>query len=378
MTSMSIILLVRSLNYGGAERQLVELAKGLHTRGLRVVVLVFYPGGPLLEELERAGIRVSIIGKRGRWDLIGFFSRLVRDARSAHAHVIYSFLVEPGIVAVALKPFVPGLRVTWGVRASDVDRGVYDWPTRASFKISSWLARFADLIIVNSAAGADVHEREGYPRKRIVVLPNGVDAGRFKPDPDAGRRMRADWGVPASESVVGVVARIDPMKDHATLLEAAAILRRDACEPWFVCVGEGRATYVDALRSSARALGISDRVLWVGSCGDMTAAYNAFDIVCSSSAFGEGWSNVLGEAMACGVTCVATDVGDASVIVGDVGVLVPPKDPRALADGIRVALSRAKGDVKGACRERIVTLFGIDRMVEETERLLRKCVDDTA
>ena len=373
--SQSIALLVRSLNYGGAERQLVELASGLHSRGCRVAVMAFYPGGPLIEDLKRAGVRVQVLAKRGRWDVLGFFLRLVREVRREHPDLVYSFLVEPGIVAVVLKLFVPNLRVIWGVLASSVDFGAYDWPTRLSFKVSCWLARFADLIIVNSKVGAIAHEQAGYPKSRIVVLPSGVDVTRFKPDAHAGHRLRDAWGIPQGDKVIGIVGRLDPMKDHSTLFEAAAILRRTGLNLWWVCVGAGEPGYVETLRALTRRLGLDGRVLWAGLHADMVSVYNAFDIVCSSSAFGEGWSNALGEGMACGLPCVATDVGDAHTILGDLGVLVPSKDPHRLAEGIRTALTRSNDHLRRGCRDRIVQLFSSDRMITETERLLRMCVD---
>lgn len=368
---MSVVLLIRSLGFGGAERQLVELAKGLASRGFRISVIVFYAGGQLLEELHAANVRVEVLGKRGRWDILRFLARLVRAVRKAKPQVVYSLLVVPNIMSVILRLVRPRIVVVWGVLASNVDFGAYDWFSRFLFRLSCWLARFADLILVNSSLGAEYHRAHGYPEARMVVLPSGVDVDRFRPDRAAGQRYRHVWGIKKGDQVVGIVGRLDPMKDHHSLFAAAAILRREHHQPWIVCVGEGDATYCQHLRSAAASLGVDDRVLWVGGQREMTAVYNAFDVLCSASAFGEGWSNVLGEAIACGIPCVATNVGDAVQIVGYCGVVVPPGNPALLAEGIRSCLARSGDDLSRSCRTWAVESFSHERMLEETDRLLR-------
>jgi len=375
---VSITFLVRSLNLGGAQRQLVALAKALYANGASVLVVAFYGGGPLLRELEDAGVPVAILEKRGRLDVVGFVGRLWRVLRCERPQVIYAFLVEPSVLALLMKPLLHGTRVVWGVRASNVDFSRYDWLPRFTFGLSRALARFADLIIANSWAGAEYHRSRGYPRAKVTVVPNGIDLVRFRPDAEGGRRMRAVWGISEQDSVVGIVGRLDPMKDHSTFLEAAGSLRLEQLDVRFVCVGDGSPAYRLELQRRAAVLGLADRVTWAGAQQDMTAVYNAFDVCCLSSAFGEGFSNVLGEAMACGIPCVATDVGDAAWILGTLGTLVPPGDPARLADAIREGLSRAGAEQSRACRERIERQFSLDRMVAETERLLRACVDASA
>ena len=376
-TSLSIVLLVRSLNYGGAERQLVELAKGLHRRGHSVLVAVFYQDGPLLADLRETGVPVALLAKDGRWDA-RFVCRLGRLLRRLRPDVVYSFLVEPSVQAVLLKPFLPGTRIVWGVRASNVELEVYGWFPRLTFRVSRLLGRFVDLVVANSWAGAAYHRAKGYPATKVTVVPNGIDLKRFRPDPEAGRRARAAWRVPEQSTVVGTVGRLDPMKDHPTFLEAAAVLSRIQQQLLFVCVGDGPAGYRFELQARAAALGLSNRVIWTGTQEDMTAVYNGLDLCCLSSAFGEGFSNVLGEAMACGVPCVATDVGDAARILDGCGVVVPPGSPSRLAEAIREGLAHVSQDRKRACRERVEREFSVDRMVDETERLLRACVNATA
>lgn len=371
---ISVVFLVRSLNIGGAERQLVNLAKALRTRGESVVVVVFYRGGALEVDLAQSGVPTVVLDKRGRWEVLGFLVRLVRALRTARPQVLYTFLVEPSILSVLLRPFLPATRVVWGVRASNMDLGHYGWFPRVTFRLSCWLARLADLIIANSEAGAEYHRSRGYPDQNMIVVPNGFDLEQFRPDEGGGRRQRQEWGVPEHAKVVGLVGRLDPIKDHGTFLEAAALLRTDLPDVRFVCVGDGDPMRSAELRARASYLGISDAVVWVAQASNMRPVYNALDVLCSSS-LSEAFSNVLGEAMACGVPCVATDVGDAKQIVGTCGLVVPPGDPKRLADGLRVILARADVELRRACRERVTERYSLTRMVAETERVLRACLD---
>ncbi len=374
-SSLSIVLVVRSLNYGGAERQLIDLAKGLHDRGHSVLVAVSYDKGPLLTELRTTDVPVAVLAKRGRWDVVGYLWRLARLLRQTRPQVLYAFLVEPSIQAVFVKPMLPRTRIVWGVRASNVDLAGYGWFPRLTFRLSRYLARHADLIIANSSAGAIYHRAQGYPADRITVVPNGIDLARFVPDADAGRRKRIAWGVPEPSVVIGNVGRLDRMKDHATLLDAAVQVLGTRPDAFFVCVGDGPRTNRCELEARALALGISPRVKWVGTEADMTAVYNGFDVCCLCSAFGEGFSNVLGEAMACGIPCVATDVGDATKIIDMCGVIVPPASPTRLAQGILRLLTSVDAERKRACRQRIAEEFSLERMVDRTEQLLHDKID---
>src|SRR5262249_22113417 len=150
----------------------------------------------------------------------------------------------------------------------------------------------------------------GLPAERIAVVPNGIDTEAMQPDAVAGSALRRAWGMSPGAFVIGCVARLDPMKDHANLLNAAATLTRGNPHGRFVCAGDGPAAYRCELQALASSLGVADRVVWAGEIRDVKAAYSAFDIATLPSAFGEGFPNVIGEAMACGTPTVATDVGD--------------------------------------------------------------------
>lgn len=362
-----ILFFIRSLNAGGAERQLVVTAKGLAERGHKITVLTFYSGGFYADELTNTKVQLLSLNKKGRWDLLAFFYRLFKALRQQSPDVIYSYMNTANILAVILRPFISPARIVWGVRASNMDLDNYDWLSRWCYWLECRLSRFADVIIANSNAGLEYAVEHGFPRQKITVIPNGIDCERFYPDKSAGDQLRQLWGVAENERLIGVVGRIDPMKGIPIFLEAATIIKQRHARVRFVWVGVGEASYEKAIRELATQLGLDDVLIWAGCNSDMTAVYNAFDIT-SSSSYGEGFPNVLGEAMACGVPCVATDVGDSALIIGQTGQVTHPNDARSLADAILIQLElKTKGQIQ---RDRIVSRYSLSKLCAKTEDIL--------
>jgi glycosyltransferase involved in cell wall biosynthesis len=371
-TPCGVTLLIRSLDVGGAQRQLVNLAVALHRDGVRVDVLAFYPGGALRSELEAAGVPVSDLAKRGRWDVVPFLARLRRHLRRRRPATLYSFLPTANVLAVAVRPLAPSMRVVWGVRASHMDLGRYGTFAGLEFRLQCRLSRRADLVIANSEAGRRYHVARGFPAARVTVVPNGIDLDRFA-RADAGRRtLRGEWGIDDAAVLFGLVARLDPMKDHVSFLQAGAHLFPADDRVRFVCVGDGPRTVAAGLRATAERLGLGDRVVWTGGRSDLVDVYSALDVLVSSSS-GEGFPNAVGEAMACEVPCVVTDVGDSAWIVGDTGLVVPAGDPGALARAMAVMAERSPAEraaLGARARARIAADFGVDALAKRTLGLL--------
>jgi UDP-glucuronate 4-epimerase len=199
-----------------------------------------------------------------------------------------------------------------------------------------------------------------------VWIPNGIDIRRFAPDPAARQRMRDQWNIREGVPMVGVVGRFDPMKDHETFFRATAIAVRILPELRVAIVGGGSAEAGQRLKKLAEELGISSNVVWQSPTADMPGVYNALDVFCLSSLYGEGFPNVVGEAMACGRPCVVTDVGDAAFIVGDLGTVVAPRDPEALARAWMQTLT-APRHTPVQIRRRIEDHFTIGTLADRTE-----------
>lgn len=370
---MRIAFLIRSLVRAGAEGQLVTLARGLKAAGHEVRVAVFYAGGELEPVLSSAGIRVVDLRKTGRWD-VRFLGRLARYVKEYSPDVLYGFMPGANLAGLTLKPWVP---VVWGIRDSSTEvlgtRGL----ARASVAAQQRLANLPALIIANSHAGRDYNVRHGFPANRTLVIPNGIDTDRFAPDAQLRARAREAWGIRPNEPLVGLVARLDPTKDHPSFVRAAA--RVAACHPHvrFVCVGGGPEPTLASLRSLARSLALGDdRLIWAGHHADMPAVHNALDIACSTSVT-EAFPNALAEAMSCGTPCVVTDVGDSARIVGATGVVVPAAAPSSFADALLATLARLETSavpMREAARSRVVAEYGLESCVRRTTDALQSVV----
>jgi len=370
---MKIVFLIRSLNFGGAERQLVTLAKGLRQRSYDVRVFVFYPGGVLRKELENAGIDVRDFNKKGRWDICLFLWKLIKAFLSEKPDILHGYLIEPNVIALFFKLFRPRTRVVWGMRATALDYKKYDWFSSWTFRVCRRLSAFADQIIVNSNAGKRFLRVTGFPQKNLIVIQNGIDTDHFRPDSRSRVRTRTAWNIRDEEILIGMVARFDPMKDQENFIEAAHILEKEFPKVRFACIGKGGGTYFNYIERCAERLQLKRKIIWAGEVGDVVSVYNALDIACLSSAFGESFPNVVAEAMACGVPCVATDVGDTAEIIEEFGIVVPPQRPELLASGIRNLIKRLESEgpsLQAGARERIVSRFSKDIMVENSIKAL--------
>lgn len=375
---MKIQFLTRSLFYGGAERQLVELAKGLHGRGHAVGVAALYGGGPLAQDLDAAAVPVVSLDKRGRWDLLPFLRRLVRHVRREQPEIVHGYLSVPNLLTILLKPLFPRTKMVWWIGTAYIDLSRYDWLWSVLFKTECVVARFADLIIVNSHDGREHYGRHGVPARSMIVIPGGCDVDGFRPDDHVRRRVRDAWQIEPHEKLIGVVARIDPMKDHPTFLEAAAIVSARREDVRFVCIGDGKEPYRSEVTRLASRLDPRRRIVWIRRVDEITDAYNAMDIL-SLTSYGEGMPTVIGEAMACGVPCVVTDVGDAKRVIGDTGIVVPPRDPDALARAWAVMLDRPSTSDRSdrdRIRRRIVEQFSVASLIDRTEAVLQDLLEE--
>jgi glycosyltransferase involved in cell wall biosynthesis len=189
--------------------------------------------------------------------------------------------------------------------------------------------------------------------------------------------VRSELGVAEDQPLIGRVGRLAPQKDYPTFLRAAALVATSRPEARFLCVGEGNPELSAQLRLLASQLGLDSRVHWSTGRDDMSAVYSALDVCVSSSAYGEGTPNVVAEAMACGVPCVVTDVGDSAWTVGETGVVVPPGDAEALARGIESVLDHVtRGEVgRMQLRDRIEGQLSLAHLMERTEVALQGIVE---
>jgi glycosyltransferase involved in cell wall biosynthesis len=369
---IKVVFLVRSLGQGGTERQLTTLIPRMSKDRFEATVITFYPGGTFAAEMAANEVRILCLNKRGRWDIFGFLWRLVSELKKIRPDILHSFLTEPNLVAVFLKTLISS-KIVWGIRLEKVDFRQYDWFVRMNARLQILFSGFPDLIIFNSHQGRSDYLAQGFPAHLSLVIHPGVDVNKFHPDRPAGISIRKAWNIPEGTVLIGLVGRFDPQKDHETFVKAAAVLASEVIDCRFVFVGDGPDAYVNELMHLVAQNNLSDQIVWAGPRADMPGVYNALDIACSSSIF-EGLPNTIAEAMACGIPCVVTDVGDSALLVGDTGIVVPPRNPDALAAALKKCIERSRGGSLPDPRRRILDEFNLQRLVERTEAALASLV----
>ncbi len=370
---MKILFIIRSLNYGGAERQLVNLAIGLKKKGHDVSVAVFYANGALQKELDENGVSVLLMEKKGRWDIVSFFFSLRRLIKKNQPDIVHGYTVVPNCLTLLARVFHPKSKVVWGVRASNMDLSKYDWLARLFYRLECFLSRYADLVIANSNAGREYACLNGFPREKVQVVHNGINIEKFSPRNEDRIKIRQKLGISDDSTLIGCVGRLDPMKGYPIFIDAMSYLIARSDKFFAVAIGNGNDNFSLQLKDKVVELGISNNFLWIPSRDDIARYYNAFDVLVSPS-LTEGFPNVIAEAMSCGIPCVVTNVGDSAFLVGECGIVVPPHDSIALTDAITEMLEyieNSKDKLMLCARERVVGNFTVEKLVENTEVCLK-------
>jgi glycosyltransferase involved in cell wall biosynthesis len=354
---------ISDLDTGGAEVMLAKLVGAMDRARFSNTVISLTDRGQLGEQIESSGVAVHTLGmKRGRPDILAL-PRLIRLLKTLKPTIVQSWLYHADLLSTLAVKFSGSPILVWNVRCSDMDLKRYSLLSRwVRWVLARWSAAPA-AVIVNSEAGKQQHERLGYRPRRWDVIPNGFDTERFRPDTSLRLSLRQEWKVPQDAVVVALVARVDPMKDHATFLNAAQQVANARHNVNFLLVGKDTQTLAPAVA----AKGLTDRVRVLGYRSAIECLLPGVDVLCLSSAFGEGFPNVLGEAMACGIPCVSTDVGDARSIIADTGLIVPVRDPASLAQAIVDLIDRgpaAREHLGRAARARIEVEYSLPRIVD--------------
>jgi len=363
---MTVALVIRSLDDGGAQRQLYNLAAGLHRRGDRVVVLSHFPGGRFADALRADGVEVDDLGRGARTDP-RYVLRLLGKLRAVAPDLVACYLVDSNILGLIERVTSPRAPVVLGIRSDAPNRHAGSRIGRALPTLERRLARLADAVVVNSHRGERYLVEHGYPARLVHEVDNGIDIDAFRPDPARRAVTRAAWRVEDGERLVGFVGRRHPQKGIPILLEAARRVADRDPSVRFVLIGKATDRgYAGELSAQASSLGLVPPLLtWLDSYPEMPAAYNAFDLLVNSS-YSEGLANCVAEALACGTPCVVTDVGDSARLVGDPRRVVGPGRAGALADAVLAALEEAPAP--GELRARALP-YDLETMVDRTRRV---------
>lgn len=327
---MRIVNIITDLDTGGTEISLRRLLSRLSPQH-HPHVISLSTIGDVGKEIEKIGVPVEALGmKPGFPDLLSLI-RLTRKLKALRPDAVHTWMYHADLIG-GLAARIAGVpAISWAIRNTDLSVDKTKWTTRAVVHVCAMLSRkIPDRIVSCSYAARDIHIKLGYDATRFVVIPNGFDLAQFRPDPVARSQIRYKLGISSNVFLIGLVARFDPLKNHKGFIEAAGILHTKRPIAHFILAGQGLDAGNLELASWIRRAGIEKVTHLMGRREDIHRLTAAFDIATSFS-WGEAFSNVVGEAMACGVPCVVTDVGDSAQIVSDTGFVIAPGDIHGLA-----------------------------------------------
>ena len=375
---MKIVYLTTGLSMGGAEVMLYNLLSNINRDRFEPTVISLMDKGVFGEQIEQLGIPVYGAGMLMGKPSFSAIRKVVSLIKQAQPDLIQGWMYH-GNLAAQFFNFVSGKKipVLWSIHHSLHDLPSEKPLTQAIIRFGSLSSKYISKVAYVSEKSQEQHQKLGYFPKNSCVVPNGFDISRFKPSDEIRQKFRQELGISDDTFLIGSLARYHPMKDHANLLRAAKLLLEKSPDTKFVLIGTDVDNENPDLTNLIKELGIEDSVYLLGQRRDVPQITPALDLLTSSSAFGEAFPLVIGEAMACGIPCVVTDIGDSGWIVGDTGKAVAPKDPAALAQAWQemIDLDPAIREEKCiAARNRIVEKFALDSVVNRYEDIYQSVV----
>lgn len=369
-TRIKVMYIISDLSIGGAEMTLYKLLANTNRERFEPVVVSLIDQGVLRERVEALGIAVYTTRmKAGRPTPLGFW-RLLKLVNRIQPDLIFGWMYHSCLAAVLAKMFSRHrTTVLWSIHDSAL--GTEKKLTAAVIKLCRLLSGVPAKTIFVSHASQAQHQRRGYRVESGCVIPNGIDVEEFKPSAQARLSVRAELGIPNDAVLIGLSGRYHPIKDHANFLKAAARISQTHPETHFLLVGRNVDRHNPELSGSIRELGLAARTHLLGERHDTSRLAASLDIF-SISSWGESCPNVIGEAMACGVPCVVTDVGDVGWMVGQTGRVVPVCDSKALAAAWTEMIElgpQNRAALGLLARSRVVDTFPIGLIMAQYEHL---------
>jgi glycosyltransferase involved in cell wall biosynthesis len=374
LTPIKVLHLISTLDVGGAEQNLLRLISTMDKSTFQNHVICMTKPGIVGQKLEKTSTPVfSLNMKKGVPDIravlrLRFLARLMRP------DIIQCWMYHANLMGLTIPNRA---RILWNIRCSDLDLSIYGTVYRFAVMAGARLSSIPYAVAANSIAGRDAHERLGYHPKKWVIIPNGFDTEIFKPDPNAHFSIRSELGIPDDALVLGLIGRFDPMKDHATFFSAASLFLMSHPDALFILAGRGVTDQNPRMRDYIGAITDQKKFHLLGERDDIPRILSAIDIATSSS-ISEGFPNAIGEAMACGVPCVATDAGDTGLLMGDTGLVVNRKSPQELCkawDMIARMTPEVRLEMGSRARERIQKNYSQDKTTRSYEDLYRQIIN---
>jgi glycosyltransferase involved in cell wall biosynthesis len=366
-----ITFVTTGLGVGGAEAMLFRVVTRLDRERFDPLIVSVMDDGEYGSAFREAGIPVTSIGFSNRLPTPPRIARLVRSIQRSRPDAIMGWMYHGNLAASLGRAWgAPGAGLAWNIRHSVYDLANERFLTRQLIRLGARLSDRLDAAVYVSEVSRRQHIGLGYSARSAIVIGNGIDPAPVA-TPAERDAIRAELGIDPSDIVVGHVARFHPMKDHVTFLRAAMLALETDPAIKVLLVGRDVSAANPVLRPLLAAPALAGRVIALGERRDVPRLLGAMDIFCQSS-FSEGFPNAVLEAAVAGLPFVATDVGATSEIAGGGGLLVPVRDPAALAEALRQlagmgAERRTMGD---AARAHAVERFSLDSVVATYSTLL--------
>jgi len=359
-----IVHVVTGLETGGAEMMLYKLLSELTEKPCwrnRVVSLM--EEGPIGEKIRSLGVPVSSLGMdRGRIQ-VSKVIRLFQIMREQKPDIVQTWMYHADLIGGVVGRLGSKTPVLWNIRSSTLDpleeKRSTIWTAKACAFLSKWIPA---RIVTCAQVAAQVHADLGYDASKMRVIPNGFETDHFRPDPQAYMDVRCQLGIAEENPIVGMVGRFHAQKNHEMLIRAAYRVQEKIPDVQFVLCGDNVTWENKSLTSWIKQEGLEKHFHLLGRRDDIPRITASFDIAVLSSSFGEAFPNVVGEAMACGVPCVVTDVGDAASIVGGTGRVVSPDEDKEFAKACIELLNLAPHQRKNLgqeARQRVVDEYSL-------------------
>jgi glycosyltransferase involved in cell wall biosynthesis len=379
---IKVMYIINDLSIGGAEMMLYKLLAETDRSRFAPVVISLMHHAALRQRIEALGIEVHTTKMRpGLPSPMGLW-RLVRLMRRIKPDLVFGWMYHSCIAAHLGKLFsYQRAPVLWSLHYSIGALEKEKWLTAMAIKVCAFLSKLPTQIIFVSRAAQSQHYPLGYELKKSCVIPNGIDVSEFVPSRDARSSVRAELGLPENAFLIGLMGRYHRMKDHANFLRAAALLSKLHPEAQFVLIGRNVDSANQKLCDSITQLGLANQTHLLGERHDVSRLAAAMDVFSLSSAYGESFPNVVGEAMACEVPCVVTDVGDTAWILGSTGRVVPPGDSVALAEAWREMIDlgpSGRQDLGRQARSRVIENFTLASVVARYDSLYEQVLTKDA
>lgn len=366
MTPARMVHVITGLGACGAETVMYRLLSRHDRRRFRPTVISLMPcaGLPLEQKIAALGVEVHSLGVRPGRPTPAALLRLLRKLRALQPDLVCGWEVHGNVAVACASYFHPGTPTVWNICNSLGDLSTEKPVTRALIRGLARVSHRPRRIIYNSLVSARQHEAIGYRASRTVYIPNGFDGDVFRPDPAARTDVRRELALDPDTPLVGLIARCHPVKDHPTFLRAVRRVAELHPQAHFLLAGGGVVRSNPALLSLVRDLGLENRVSLLGERQDIPRLLAALDVACLSS-LAESSPVVIGEALACGVPCVVTDVGDLAAVVGEFGRLVPRRNPEAFAAAVDELLrmpAAGRQDLGARARRQVRECHDLDRI----------------